>query len=190
MSPNKPPPGARAKASVLVARLEFIRQAGVADKVLAKLGADDATLLRDTILPTAWYPLELHVRLDRTIAEVLSPDDPERVFKQMGRASAEKNLGGPHRAFLRANPQSFLANAQAILNIYYDRGRRTYERTGERSATLRTYGVEGLMRTECLTNCGWHERAIELCGGRKAHVEETVCSGEGSEFCEYKCSWQ
>ena len=55
---------------------------------------------------------------------------------------------------------------------------------------LRTYGVEGLMRTECLTNCGWHERAIELCGGCEARVFESGCSGEGAPFCEYLCSWQ
>jgi uncharacterized protein (TIGR02265 family) len=174
-----------------MARLAFIRQAGVTERVLARLRPEDAKVLRGTILPIAWYPLELYVRLDRAIAEVLSPDDPERIFRQMGRASAETNLNGPHRNFLRpGDPHAMLANAQAILRVYYDQGRRTYERTGERTAVLRTYGVEGLTRTECLTNCGWHERAIELCGGQQVRVVESCCSGDGSSYCEYRCSWR
>jgi uncharacterized protein (TIGR02265 family) len=190
-TPISPPLGARTKASVLLARLAFIRQAGVTDQVLARLRPDDAKVLRGTILPIAWYPLELNVRLDRAIADILSPDDPERVFRQMGRASADTNLAGPHRNFLRpGDPHALLANSPSILHVYYDQGQRTYERTGERSAVLRTYGVEGLMRTECLTNCGWHERAIELCGGREARVVEGTCSGEGAECCEYLCSWR
>jgi uncharacterized protein (TIGR02265 family) len=183
--------GVRAKAGVLLARLTFIREAGVLAKVLARLPPDDAKVLRGTILPIAWYPLELHVRLDHAIAEVLSADDPERVFRQMGRASARTNLAGPHRNFLRpGDPHAMLANSPSILRVYYDQGHRTYERTGERAAVLRTYDVEGLMRTECLTNCGWHEAAIELCGGCHVRVVESCCSGDGAPYCEYRCSWR
>jgi uncharacterized protein (TIGR02265 family) len=183
--------GARIKAGVLLARLTFIRRAGVMERVLARLQPDEAKVLRGSILPIAWYPLELNVRLDRAIAEVLSPDDPEHVFRQMGRASAETNLAGLHRNFLRpGDPHAMLANSPSILRLYYDRGKRTYERTGERAAVLRTYDVEGLMRTECLTNCGWYERAIELCGGKDARVVESCCSGDGAAYCEYRCSWR
>ena len=175
---------------MLLARLELVKRAGVLDQVLARLRPEDAKVLRGAILPIAWYPLELNVRLDRAIADVMSPDDPDGVFRQMGRASAETNLTGAHRNFLRpGDPHAMLACAPAILRVYYDQGTRTYERTGERAGVVRTFGVEGLMRTECLTNCGWHERAIEMCGGREVRVVESRCSGEGHECCEYVCSW-
>jgi hypothetical protein len=68
-------------------------------------------------------------------------------------------------------------------------GSRTYEKTGARSAVLRTVGAESVTEADCLTIIGWHQRAIEMSGGRDVHVEHPKCRARGNGYCEYLCSW-
>ena len=183
----------RIKGGVIKSRLEFVRaRAGEAglEAVLARLPREDREVLRGWILPITWYPLDLNLRLDDAIAMVLSPGDRDRVFLEMGRASADSNLGGPQRPYVReGDPHFLLRAAPQIFSAYYRVGRRTYGRTGETSAVLRTYDAENVTRTDCLTVVGWHQRAIELCGGKAVRVAETRCRTRGDPHCEYRCEW-
>jgi uncharacterized protein (TIGR02265 family) len=188
-----PQTGSRIKGHILLSRIQYVREvAGEARflEVLASLPAEDRAILSGMILPVTWYSLDLNLRLDAAIAAVLSPGDRSRVFLEMGRASAEKNLTGVHRAYVRqGDPHFLLASTPLIYAAYYAVGNRTYEKTGERSATLRTQAVEIVSATDCLTVIGWHQRAIEMCGGTDVKVEETQCRTRGAPYCEYRCSW-
>lgn len=187
------PVGPGIKGNVLLSRLKYVRERGgqaAFDAVMARLSPEDQAAFRGWILPIGWYPLELNLRLDDAIAAVLSPDDRTRVFLEMGRASAEANLNGPQKPYLRqGDPHFLLASAPRIYAAYYAVGRREYQRTGDRSATLRTYDAESVTATDCLTVVGWHVRAIELCGGKDAKVVETRCRTRGDACCEYQCAW-
>ncbi len=183
----------RIKGGVLKSRLEFVRaRAGEAgfQAVLARLPREDQEVLRGWILPITWYPLDLNLRLDDAIAAVLSAGDRDRLFLEMGRASAESNLGGPQHPYVRQGDPHFLLRATPqIYAAYYQVGRRTYEKTGATSAVLRTYDAESVTRTDCLTVVGWHQRAIEMCGGKAVRVVETRCRTRGHPHCEYTCEW-
>lgn len=187
------PARSHVKGGVIKARLEFVRaRAGEPglESVLSRLPPEHQVVLRGLILPSTWYPLDLNLRLDDAIAAVLSAGDRDRVFVEMGRASADSNLGGPQRPYLReGDPHYLLRATPAIFLAYYQVGRRTYERTGETSAVLRTYDAEDVTRTDCLTVVGWHQRAIELCGGKAVRVTETLCRTRGAPHCEYRCEW-
>jgi uncharacterized protein (TIGR02265 family) len=187
------PARSRIKGGVIKARLEFVRErAGEAglEAVLARLPRPDQEVVRGWILPITWYPLEVNLRLDDAIAAVLSPGDRDRIFVEMGRASADSNLAGPQRPYLREGDPHFLLRAMPqIYSAYYQVGRRTYQRTGETLAVLRTYDAEDVTRTDCLTVVGWHQRAIELCGGKAVRVAETRCRTRGDPHCEYHCEW-
>jgi uncharacterized protein (TIGR02265 family) len=186
-------PRSRVKGGVIKARLEFVRaRAGEAglESVLSRLSREDQEVLRGWILPTTWYPLDVNLRLDDAIAAILSAGDRDRIFVEMGRASADSNLGGPQRPYLReGDPHYLLRATSAIFLAYYQVGRRTYERTGDTSAVLRTYDAENVTHTDCLTVVGWHQRAIELCGGKAVRVTETLCRTRGDPHCEYRCEW-
>ena len=185
--------GSRIKGHILLSRIQYVREVAGEAKlmaVLASLPADDRAILSGMILPVTWYSLDLNLRLDAAIATVLSPADRSRVFLEMGRASAEKNLTGVHRAYVRdGDPHFLLASAPLIYAAYYAVGNRTYEKTGERSATLKTHVAEIVSATDCLTVIGWHQRAIELCGGKQVKVEEVQCRSRGAAYCEYRCEW-
>jgi uncharacterized protein (TIGR02265 family) len=186
-------PAPQIKGNVLASRLEYLRAKGgetAAEAVLARLPAADQEILRGWILPISWYPLELNLRLDEAIAVVLSPHDRTRVFLDMGRASADASLAGPQRPYVKAgDPHFLLRSAPQIYAAYYRVGRRTYEQTGEGSGVLRTFEAESVTPSDCLTVAGWHERAIELSGGKDVRVVERRCRARGDPHCEYACEW-
>ncbi len=185
--------GPRIKGHVLLSRLAYVRERGgepALETVLARLPQADRDALRGWILPIAWFPLELNLRLDDAIATVFSPEDRTRVFLEMGRASADANLGGSQKPFVKeGDPHFLLSSAPRIYAAYYQVGRREYEKTGPTSAVLRTYDAESVTAADCLTVVGWHERAIALCGGKEPTVVETRCRARGDPHCEYRCSW-
>jgi uncharacterized protein (TIGR02265 family) len=182
------------KGSVLRSRLTYVRERGGeagAAKVLALLPEADRAVLTGWILNTSWYPLELNLRLDDAIAQVFAPDDRRRVFLEMGRASADVNLTGPHRHFVDPHdPHTLLSQSTVIYAAYYAVGRRDYERTGATSCVLRTFDAESVTETDCLTVIGWYVRAIEMCGGQDVQVDEPVCRARGGDHCEYACRWR
>ena len=179
--------------NIILARRSFVVDRGgerLWERVLGHLG-EDAKGLRRTLLVTQSYPLELNLKLDQAIADELYPGAPERAFLEMGRASADVNLRGTQRAFVRdGDPHHLLSFAESIYAYYYGEGRRTYEKTGPASAVLITYDAPPCTPGDCLTVVGWHERAIELSGGRNVKVSETKCRSRGDLVCQYDCSWE
>ena len=180
------------KGSVLLSRLGFITEHGDATlpKVLAKLDAKERSLLTATIYPSSWYEIGVELRLDKAIAEVLSPNDPAWPFLALGRSSAEKNLAQYQSDFVEVgNPHRVLSFAPQIYRLYYDAGNRTYEKLGAHHAVLRTFGAKTVTEEDCLTVVGWHERAIGISGGKDVRVKETHCRTNGHPHCEYDCQW-
>ncbi|HEX5744984.1 MAG TPA: TIGR02265 family protein [Archangium sp.] len=185
---------ARIKGSVLITRLNLLMKQGGTGRlqqVLQRLPPADRKVLEGVIMPIGWYPLELNLRLDAAIADALSPRDRNKAFVEMGRASAEENLNGPHHVFIRkGDPHFLLSHSPEIYRLYYAVGSRSYEKSGPRSAVLRTLGAESVTEADCLTIVGWYERAIEMSGGRGVRVEQTKCRARGNGYCEYHCSWE
>jgi uncharacterized protein (TIGR02265 family) len=184
---------ARVGGNIILARRTFVQQRGgeaLWERVLSHLPEEDAKSLRRVLLVTTSYPLDLNLKLDEAIAREISPGDARKAFLDMGRSSADVNLKGPHRAFVKdGDPHHLLSFAETIYAYYYGEGRRTYEKTGPNSATLVTYGAPTSTPGDCLTVVGWHERAIEMSGGRNVQVVESKCRSRGDAVCEYRCAW-
>lgn len=174
-----------------MSRLAFVRELrgeGGVRRVLRALGEEDRKWFAGTVLPNVWYPFEAGERLDRVIAEELGGG--EETFKLMGAMSAEHNLGDTQKLFVAGrDPHGLLRSASAIYRLYYDTGARTYQAAGARKAILRTLQSKTFSTYDCLTVVGWHEKAIELCGGRAPRVTHTKCRARGDEYCEYVCEW-
>jgi uncharacterized protein (TIGR02265 family) len=178
------------KGVVLRSRLSYVRDnmgEAAAQSVLVRLPEDDQKQLA-RILPASWYPFELQERLDDAIAAQMGIG--ERIFRLLGEQSARDNLASTHRAFVDAHdPHGLLQHAASIHDAYYDTGRRVYERLGPKSAVLRTFDCLSTSRAECLSNMGWHQAAIEICGGLRARVSDPSCRARGDALCEYLCEW-
>jgi uncharacterized protein (TIGR02265 family) len=179
------------KGSVLKSRLAYVDEhfgKEGRERVLQALAAEDRRAL-SSILTVKWYPLDLGTRLDEVIVRSLGNGKTE-VFEQLGAASADKNLGSVHKAFLTAgDPHGFLSRTPAIYAMYYEKGRREYEKTGDKSAMLTTLDAEVFSAPDCLTVIGWHRRALELCGAQKVTVVEEECRSRGAKVCRYRLGW-
>jgi uncharacterized protein (TIGR02265 family) len=181
----------RIKGVVLRSRLAYVREnmgEAAVSRVLARVGSAERDDLQ-RVLPASWYPFELQEWLDDSIAAEMGIG--EKVFRLLGEQSARDNLGSIHRAFVDArDPHGLLQNAAAIHDAYYDTGRRTYERAGEKRATLRTFDCLSHSRAECLGTMGWHQAAIQICGGLRPRVTDPLCRARGDAHCEYLCEWE
>jgi hypothetical protein len=183
--------GIKIKGSVLKSRLAFVEEQAGADglaRVKGRLDAADQRALA-RILPTAWCAFELGHRLDEAIVQELGGGRSD-YFLRLGEASAERNLSGVHRAFLRpGDPHGFLAQAPEIYAFYYDRGRRTYERAGEKEGVLTTHDAETFSGPDCLTVVGWYVKALQMCGARDVTVVEEECRARRGAVCRYRARW-
>ena len=180
------------KGSVLKTRLSFIEEQsgkeGV-ERVLAALPASDRKTL-GMILTVQWYPFELGKRLDDAIVQVIGGGRAD-YFERLGEASADKNLGSIHKGFLtKGDPHAFLEKAPTIYRLYYETGRREYEKKGPKEGVLTTFEAETFSVPDCMTVASWHRRALELCGVKGPKVVEEECRAKGGKVCRYRVTWQ
>ena len=181
------------KGSVLQSRIGFVRRQRGEEcvaSVLGRLPESERATLAGLILPFAWYPFETNEHLDRAIAEEMGRG--ETIFRELGAASADDNLTSASQLhYIRErNPHALLKQATGIYGVYYDTGRRDYERISDTRAVLRTHGSLSFSVADCATVVGWHVRAIEMCGGRNVRIAEPQCRALGGECCEYLCDWE
>jgi uncharacterized protein (TIGR02265 family) len=179
------------KGSVLKSRLAFVEEHGGKDaveRVLAALPLENRTILRN-LVAIQWCPFDLGERLDAAIVQVVGHGKPD-FFERLGAASAEANLTSVHKAFLvPGDPHAFLAKAPQIYRLYYQTGRREYERTGVKEAVLTTRDAETYSTPDCLTVIGWYRKALEMCGATGVRVVEEECRARGATACKYRISW-
>ena len=180
------------KGSVLKTRMAFVEEhsgkEGV-QRVLDALSPDDRKAL-GMILTVQWYPFELGKRLDDAIVKVIG-GGKSTFFERLGEASAEKNLATIHKGFLtQGDAHAFLEKAPMVYRLYYETGRRDYQRTGDKEGVLTTHEAETFSVPDCMTVAAWHRRALELCGVKGPRVVEEECRGKGGKVCRYRVSWQ
>jgi uncharacterized protein (TIGR02265 family) len=192
-APAKDP--GKVKGTLLVARMRYLRAQGPesAERVLRRMTEADRAVLGGILLPSSWYPADLLLRLEMTIAALLAEGDRSRLFLSMGRFSADANLGptGVQRPYVReGDPHFLLRNLPRLYATQHTVGERTYEPAGARAAVVRTLEADDANAEDCLTAVGWLARAIEMSGGRSPRVLETQCRARGAGFCEYRCEWE
>lgn len=159
--------------------------------MLGSLFENDRERLENRPLPGSLFPLELNARVDEAIARSLQPLDPLRVFRDLGRASAEKNLHKFHAVFLQGQgPHDLLAGFPAVRATYYSDGEASYERNGDAEGTFCVAGAASHSTPDCEITAGYFERAIELMGGAEVTVELLRCRDRGDAVCEFHCRWR
>ena len=187
-------PAGKVKGTLLLSRMKYLRARGDDDceRVLRRMSAADQQVLRGMLLPSSWYAADLVVRLEMTIVALLSRGDRKELFLDMGRFTADTNLGsnGVQRPYLKdGDPHYLLHNVPRMYAAQHAGGVRTYEKTEPKAAVVRTTDGEHPNPEDCLTAVGWLKRAIELSGGKIVTVDETRCRAKGAPCCEYVCRW-
>ena len=179
------------KGAVLKSRLGFVEDTagkeGVA-RVLARMPADHQRTLR-MLFTSNWYPWAWVMR-----STPRSWTSSAMVVRRCSSISARHRpiatwAGCTRATWRRANRTCSCEKAPQIYAMYYETGRRTYERTGDRSGVLTTYDAPDVNANDCRTVVGWYRRALELCGVTGVKVRETECRARGGAVCRYEVSW-
>lgn len=183
---------ARVKGTLVITVMKYLRAHGLdVDAVLSRLPAPEQELARGILLPSSWYPARLFAALVDATAAVAAAADRAELLTEMGRFSAQTNLGpgGVRRAYVHpGDPHHVLAVVPRIHPSAYSAGRRAYERTGDRSVVIRGYDTE-MLRGHCQWTVGWLERIVALSGGKAVRVVEAQCQGSGAPCCEFRIDW-
>jgi hypothetical protein len=157
---------------------------------LGKLPPTDQKLLGGIILPVGRYPLLLNARLDGAIAEVLDAANPRRVFRLLGRSSAEVNFDQFHASLIaRHDPHVIMSRIGAMRRLYYEDGEFGYERSGPTSAHIFVRNMATVTTPDCESTAGFYEVAITRSGGRDVEVVHH-CRLEGEADCTFDCRWR
>ena len=177
----------------LLARLLFLdERLGAAGKtrVLQKLSREDQDILGGIVLPVARYPLLLNARLDVAIADEIDPLNPKRVFRTLGRSSAEVNFDQYHAILIsRDDPHVVMSRIGAMRRLYYEDGEFAYERVGPTTARIVVRNMATVTTPDCESTAGFYEVAIARSSGRNVVVRHT-CRLQGAPDCSFDCSWR
>lgn len=192
-----PPPGVpfgKVKGTLVISRMKYLRARGdeECERVIRRMSAADQQVLRGMLLPSTWYEANLVIRLETTIVALLSRGERRELFLDMGRFTAETNLGpnGVQRPYLKVgDPHFLLRNVPRMYAAQHAGGVRTYDALDAKGVAIRTVEGEEPNAEDCLTAVGWLKRAVELAGGKVVTVEETSCRARGAKVCEYVCRW-
>lgn len=117
-------------------------------------------------------------------------EDPERVYIEMGHASADYGLKTVHRVFLKLGSPEFLIRKSSVAwNSYYDAGVMEVVSHSPGSASLNLSGVKIPHRAICGRITGWMERYLELTGARNINLRHTRCTVKGDPREEWEADW-
>jgi hypothetical protein len=177
----------------LLARLRFVEEhlgSAGARKVLGALKPEDQKVLGGIILPVGRYPLVLNARLDTAIADVMDPSNPKRVYRLLGRSSAERNFDQFHASLIARNdPHVIMSRIGAMRRLYYEDGQFGYERVGPTAAHIFVRGMLTVTTPDCESTAGFYEVAIARSGGRDVRVIHH-CRLDGDPDCTFDCTWR
>lgn len=176
----------------LIARLRFLDDrfgATGKTRILETLPAEDRAILGGILLPVGRYPLMLNARLDAAIAKELDPQNPKRVYRMMGRASAELNFGQYHTMLISPNdPHAVMSRIGAMRRLYYEEGDFAYEKVSPTHARIFVRGMATVTTPDCESTAGFYEVAITRSGGRDVDVRHH-CRLSGEVDCTFDCTW-
>jgi hypothetical protein len=177
----------------LLARLRFVEQRFGAEgrqRVLGRLSPADQKLLGGIILPVGRYPLTLNARLDTAIAELIDRANPKRVFRLLGRSSADLNFDQFHPTLIgRNDPHVIMSRIGAMRRLYYEDGEFGYERVSPTRAHIFVHGMLTVTTPDCESTAGFYEVAIGRSGGRDIEVVHH-CRLDGEHDCTFDCTWR
>jgi hypothetical protein len=175
---------------IFLARLEYLREFHGSEglqRVLASLPAQDRSSLTGADRE-AWYPFALLMRLDRAIAGVVAPDDPE-IFERLGAASSRHRTEwlGEHARLV--NVHGFLSRVAEEHRRFHTFGKAAYQRTGFTEGEIAYSEYPEVDEIWCRASRGYFRGAIEMLTGGPVSIHEVTCQCRGEAACLFRLRW-
>jgi hypothetical protein len=115
---------------------------------------------------SGWVPIEHATEIFDKVAPLVYATS-DNAIRELGRALARDNLGGPYKHFVRMMSVTFLMKQTALMwRAYHNAGRPVVESLNADSVVLRVHDHVDLPERFCECMCGWIEQAITMTGGK------------------------
>lgn len=179
------------KGTMLEAHLEWAsgQLGGTLERLVPKLSAESAALVKGRVLPIQWIPLRCVVEIDRAIAGAVGRP-PDAVFRDLGRHSAELNLKGVYKNYTSEDPHAFFERQAQLHSRFCNFGKPSYERTGDRSGRISIRECAEFSPAFCRSAQGYYEAALEIMKvPGPVMVAETSCQCAGDPACVFDMTW-
>jgi uncharacterized protein (TIGR02265 family) len=177
------------KATMLQAHLGWAdKRLGGLSRLAPHLNPEAAGLLGRS-LSTSWIPFRSFIQIDRAIAAAAG-GSAEHVFRELGRNSAEVNLGGVYKTFISTEPHRFFEQMGLLHGQFQNFGRSRYLKAGDRAGSMIFEGYSEYSPVYCTSAVGYFEAALRMMRAPgPLVVRETSCQCAGARECTYQMSW-
>jgi len=184
---------ANVKGSALTSRVLWVElghgAAGV-ERVRRQCSPELRGHIDEGLAKARWYPFEEFVELNLVIDRLFGKGDLSLV-RELGRAGADANLTTIYRLFFKlGSVQWILGRGVRLWSAHYDSGYCEIAARGPRAGVMRIRGFATPHQAHCLSVMGWVERSVELSGGKRPIVEESLCRTRGDDMCQLDITWE
>lgn len=184
------------KGTALKSTVLFIQQrmgAKGMEELLAALSPEVRETVSRGILAGTYYPIPWLIEIQQAAAGLLG-GEPRQRFRDFGRFSAEKSLGGAYRLFMKVGfPEYVLGKAAKLFENSFQ---------GVDCNVVRVLHVEkgaGRMQIDrfpgghadlCDRLDGYFEQVLLLSGAKTVRVNHVACAWrDGTPCCEWEGTW-
>jgi len=177
---------------VIQSRLSYLEKLDDQSKfkhVLQKLSEPVRNAIGEQVFMTNLYSFSMLKDLDMAIGESLKIP-LESIFNEIGTSYAKLILDRYFYNYIQEkDPQRFLAQVERLYSSLWYFGQYTYQKNGEKSATVKFDYDEDLHKPYCWFIQAFLNKGIEICGGKDVKINEKECVSEDGESCLYNIKW-
>jgi hypothetical protein len=154
------------------------------DRLLAEMSAEDRDLLNG-LNALGWYPSEPIMRYHHTLDRVFGSGDLDLCL-EAGRFSAGWAMNTVLKVFLRfRSPNWLIERATSVWGRYHDTGRWVITTATDTRLQGELFDFAVRDPAFCARLRGWLLGAVELTGGERCTVIETMCVNRGHDRCQF-----
>jgi hypothetical protein len=158
---------------------------------LLRIPDPSKAIFKGAVLASGWYPARDGVIEPlRAMCELFYRGDADGA-RQQGRFSADQDLRGVYKAFVKvASPQFLMRNVAAIWGSYYTDTKATATKLAEKTVRLEINNIDPDNPYNQHAIIGWAERALEICGCREITITADNKPAGGRANYRFEISWK
>lgn len=181
----------KVKGTKIKSKLNYLKERydqATVERVMRSLSTGDRVQI-ESIVDLGWYEMDLFKSLIQAILAVAAGGD-EQVLADMGRYGAEDLSLHAYKVYFRSgDPEVVLSKMVPIHSMLNDPGVMEIQKLADKQLNVVVSEPRSAL-PHCQIARAFYQRSVELCGVSNVQVDETACSAEGADACEFLVSWE
>jgi predicted hydrocarbon binding protein len=178
------------KGSTVISTLEFLRERGTLQKVLANLQPPHEEYFTGRVLPSSLCPARTFSALLDQVCQVHG-DDALATCYEIGRRIVNDGLQSVYQVFLRrGSPLWVLRRSPGLWRSYFKNSDIEILEAEGTHGTLKVVEKHHPSEADCETRRGGIAETLHLAGARQLEVVHSRCRARGDTECVFEIRWK